>query len=88
MATPNFTKLDPGQVLKGSYDEANEALKIIGVGGNLVPDRFSRIELTYITSGPGTGEIGTVIYKLDGTTIATLTLEYDISNNLVAVERT
>ncbi len=74
---------DPGNIMRAVYDPATESLKVLGTGGNLVPDRYDEIALTYITSGNGTGEIGTAAYKLEGATIATLTLTYDSSNRLI-----
>lgn len=60
------------------------------LAGNLVPETFDYLELAYVTSGNGIGEIETVIYKTGGaagTTVATLTLAYDVSNNLTSVTR-
>lgn len=51
---------------------------------------YDYTELSYITSGNGTGEIGTVIYKTGGsggTTVATRTLAYDGSNRLISVTK-
>lgn len=58
---------------------------IENVGGSFVPEKFDEIDLTYIPSGNGAGQIGTVVYKLSTATIATLTLTYDGSNNLISV---
>jgi len=74
---------DPGNIMRAAYDPETESLKMLGVGGNLVPDQYDQISLTYITSGNGTGEIGTAVYKLNGNTIATLTLTYDSSNRII-----
>lgn len=81
------SKLDANQVIRKSYDEAAEALKVIPAGGVLVPDTYTSIELTYIASGNGTGEIGTVTYYNDVTQVALLTLGYDSSNRLISVVR-
>ena len=51
------------------------------------PPSYDSIELTYVTTGNGTGEIETVTYKLDGVTQATLTLSYDSSNRLSGVSK-
>lgn len=61
------------------------------VAGNLVPETFDYINITYVTSGNGLGEIETVTYKTGGaagTTVATLTLGYDGSDKLSSVTRT
>lgn len=63
------------------------AQKTFNVGGVFVPEKFDKVDLTYIPSGPGAGEIGTCVYSLGGTAIATLTLAYDGSNRLISVER-
>ncbi len=51
---------------------------------------YDYTELSYITVGNGIGEIGTVIYKTGGsagTTVATRTLAYDVSNRLTSVTK-
>lgn len=82
-----ITKLDADQAIRKSYDDENEALKVILQGGTLVPDTFDRITLTYIVSGDGTGEIGTVSYYNGVNNIAVLTLSYDSANRLIDVVR-
>lgn len=86
--TTTMTRLDYPQVLKKSYDEVNEALKTVGVGGTLVPDKYDYIELTYVSAGAGSGQVETVVYKLSGSTVATLTLTYNAQNKLATVTRT
>lgn len=81
------SKLDANQVLKESYDAAANALKVLGIGGNLVPDQYDEIDLTYVAAGPGSGEIETVTYSLNGNQIAVLTLSYDGINRLSNVTR-
>lgn len=51
------------------------------------PPSYDAIELTYVESGNGTGEISTVTYKLDGVTQAVLTLSYDAQNRLSGVSK-
>jgi hypothetical protein len=53
--------------------------------GALVPVAYNEVDLTYITSGNGTGQIGTAVYKLASSTVKTLTLTYDSSNRLSTV---
>ena len=52
---------------------------------------YDYIALTYVVSGNGAGEIETVIYKdggLSGTTVATLTIAYNSSNEISSVTKT
>lgn len=63
--------------------------------GNLVRDMadgfmigaYDTIELTYVPSGNGVGEIETVTYKSGATTLATLTLAYNADNKLTSVTK-
>lgn len=60
------------------------------LAGNLVPEEFDFISLTYVLAGDGQGEISTVTYKTGGsggTTVATLTLLYDANDKLSSVTR-
>lgn len=60
------------------------------IAGNLVPETFDFIAITYVTVGNGIGEIETVTYKTGGaggTTVAVLTLAYDSSDRLSTVTR-
>jgi len=79
---------DSNQAIEASFNENLEAINVINLGGNLVPDIYDEIDLTYVPSGPGVGQIQTAIYKLQTLTIATLTLSYDGSNRLISVVRT
>lgn len=76
------SKLDAGQVLPHAFDDSENALRFID-GSALVPVGYNRIELQMTGSN-----VTTVIYKKDGVVVATLTLEYDINNNLTSIERT
>lgn len=69
----------------GVATAANQASVLARLSGSLVPAAFNEIDLTYISSGNGTGQVGTAIYKLAGSTIKTLTLSYDSSNRLSTV---
>jgi hypothetical protein len=84
--------LDQAQVIRTQAeilpDNTGLAQKVISVGGSLVPKIYDEIALTYISSGNGTGEIGTAIYKLNSVVVATLTLQYDSSSRLVNVVKT
>lgn len=60
------------------------------LAGNLVPETFDYLSLTYVAAGNGAGEIETVVYRTGGaagTIVATLTLGYDASNRLTSVTR-
>lgn len=87
MANIIASKLDADQITRLSFDEANSAMKTIGVGGSLVPQQYDEISLTYVAAGNGVGEIETATYKLNSVTIATLTLSYNVANKLINVVR-
>lgn len=78
-------KADGSQVINPATEET---LQDILNGGKLVPEEYDEIVITYRTTPPGNGEINTVVYKLDGDTVATLTLAYDGSDRLSGVVRT
>ncbi|MBC8553199.1 MAG: hypothetical protein H8D23_26565 [Candidatus Brocadiales bacterium] len=59
----------------------------VKIAGSLVPESYDEITLTYVSAGNGVGEIETVTYKKDGSTIATLTLSYDGDDKLSGVVR-
>lgn len=57
----------------------------------LVTASYDYIALTYVAEGNGIGEIGTVVYKTGGsggTTVATLTLAYNVSNEISSITKT
>lgn len=92
MAGPNtpYTNLDDSQVVKQSFEESNDSLRVRQIAGNLVTEKYDYIALTYVTSGDGVGEIETVTYKTGGaggTTVATLTLAYNGDDKLESVTR-
>jgi len=52
---------------------------------------YDYIALTYVAAGDGVGEIETVVYKTGGsggTTVATLTLAYNVSNEISSITKT
>lgn len=60
------------------------------LAGNLVPETFDFIALTYVAAGNGAGEIETVTYRTGGAAgsiVATLTLAYDASDRISSVTR-
>ena len=88
---------EPNQAIKvedlstsAAFDPLHDAIRVENIS-QLVPEVYDAIQLSYIVSGPGTGQIGTVQYYEGGTgglLVATLTLTYDVSNNLITVART
>jgi septal ring factor EnvC (AmiA/AmiB activator) len=72
--------------IESDVDELN-----LRVAGSLANVAHDYIALTYVTVGNGIGEIETVVYKTGGsggTTVATLTLAYDVNDKLASVTRT
>ena len=67
------------------YSESNP-LPVTDIS-NLVPNNYDSISLTYVTTGNGIGEIETVTYELSSSTVATLTLSYDVNNKLSTVTK-
>ena len=91
-----LSQLDANQVIRRSAGDLSNAtspdmpdagLGVISIGGSLVPEKYDGIALTYVAAGNGVGEIETATYRLDGNTIATLTLQYDASNRMIDVQR-
>jgi len=78
--------LDEGQIFRAIYDKPKVAIRTLAFN-SLVPEDYDEITLAYITSGNGTGEIGTVLYKKASVTVAALSLTYDSSNRLIDVLR-
>ena len=72
--------MDFAQVLKQSFDNDAQALKILDTG-SLVPKEYDTIQLAY------TGDdLTEVTYKNSGVTVAVLTLQYT-SGRLTQVSR-
>ncbi len=75
--------------IDGVATSANQSTEInlltTRLSGSLVPTAYDEIDLTYVPSGNGAGQIATVLYKLATVLVATLTLSYDGSNNLISV---
>jgi hypothetical protein len=78
---------DVGSITRAIFDYPTNSSRVLGVGGTLVPDKYDSIALTYIPSGNGAGQVGTVTYSLASAPIATLTLTYDASNRVINVAR-
>ena len=76
---PTTTNLDVG------------TYSVIQIAEGFSIHKHDYIELTYVASGNGVGEIETVTYKIGGAsgiTVGALTLGYDASNRLSTVTRT
>jgi ABC-type Fe3+ transport system substrate-binding protein len=74
------------EYLKFVESGTDVAVRTIAAGGALVPAAYDYIGLTYTGSNPTT-----IVYKTGGalgTTVATLTLTYDGSNNVLTVTKT
>jgi hypothetical protein len=83
-------KQDTGNTSLSNIEADIDALNA-RLAGNLVPETFDYIALTYVAAGNGAGEIETVTYKTGGaagSTVATLTLAYDASDRISTVTRT
>lgn len=95
-----LSKRDFPQILKAVFNEAEQALAVTGTlvpGGaalpviqenSLITSQYDEIDLSYYASGANIGQLETVTYKLAGSTVNTLTLSYDGSNNLTSVVKT
>lgn len=86
---------DSNQIIKKIYEEPNTSdatnpnnIRVRNIGGSLVPDIYDEIYLTYIVSGDGAGQIGTVSYYLNTNLLCTLMLEYYPTNLIKRVTRT
>ena len=81
------------QTISGLSTEAKQD-DLIAAIDNLVGfeiPAYDYLALTYVASGNGAGEVETVVYKTGGsggTTVATLTLAYNASNEVSAVAKT
>lgn len=90
-SNPNINRLNTTEIQQHVFDSANDAFRVENISGSLVPAIYDSIALTYIVSGNGAGQIGTVQYYvggLGGTLVETLTLGYDSQNRLITVQAT
>lgn len=81
--------VDSSALPTGAATAANQSTIISQLtsklSGSLVPLAYDEIDLTYVPSGNGVGQVATALYKLASSTIATLTMTYDSSNRLSSV---
>lgn len=84
-----MSKLDATQVLQQAYDDSASSLRVSATvsGGSFVTEDFDEVDLTYVASGNGVGEVQTATYKLAGSTVATLTFTYNSDNKLATVTK-
>lgn len=86
--TTEYNRAQYNNVEKLNNDYFLKVIQADGQGNFITPfapPEYDEIALTYVTSGNGTGEIETVIYKLSTVTQATLTLSYDANDKLSGV---
>lgn len=91
MSAGNPPFLDAAQILPRIYDPDKNIIGISNITGQLVPEIYDTISLTYYNSGPASGEIQTASYYqggLSGTLVATLILSYNGSGQISSVVRT
>lgn len=69
----------------GASTSANQTSILTRLSGSLVPAAYDQIDLTYVPSGNGVGEVATAVYKLATVTVKTLTLSYNSDNKLSSV---
>ena len=90
------TRLSPHFILQNVYDPVSGKLKMDGSltvsgSGNIINFDFDSYQVTYLTSGNGTGEPGTIEYYtggVGGTLVGTIVYTYDASNRISTVTRT
>lgn len=78
--------LDEGQIERAVYDKEKIAKRVIALD-NLVPEDFDEYDATYISSGPGIGEVGLLTFKKSGNVVAAISYTYDADNRLINVKR-
>ena len=70
------------QINPATEDKQDDIIsKLDFTAGFAIPE-YDEIDLTYVSSGNGAGEVETVTYKKAGTTVGTLTFSYNASNEI------
>jgi hypothetical protein len=85
----SISDFDSPQIIQKVYDNSGQALKVKGIGATLVTESYDYIALTNSVIS-GTTVPVTIVYKTggaSGTVVATLTLTYDGSANLLTVTK-
>ena len=73
------------------YNPTTSAMDRMVQSIDLVPSSYDYIALTYVAAGNGAGEVETATFKTGGsggTTVATLTLTYNASDEIATVTKT
>ena len=78
--------LDANQAIKAAYDKAKIAHRVIAFD-SLVTEDYDECNLAYISSGPGIGEVGTAIFKMNATIVAVISFTYDSQNRMISAVR-
>lgn len=78
--------LDEGQAIKAAYDKGKIAHRVIALDV-LVPEDYDEYDMSYITSGPGIGEVGLITFKKSSIVVAALSFTYDSLNRCINVTR-
>lgn len=78
---------DSNQAIVQAFDKTLEVFNVRNIAGQLVPEVFDEVQLSYIVSGNGTGELGTIVYKLSSIIIATVQLSYDSNSRIIDIKR-
>ena len=92
MASNGLNNRDANQVIRSQAVETSDgnlAQRTVSLA-DLIQEPYDHIDLTYVASGNGAGEIETAIYRNggpSGTIVTTLTLGYDVSNRLISVTK-
>lgn len=98
-ATPQHVIVDSSALPAGASTAANQTSQIsqlstiatataglnLRTAGSLTPVAYDEIDLAYVPSGNGAGQIQTASFKLLGTLVKTVTITYDVSNRISTV---
>lgn len=78
--------LDANQAIKAAYDKAKIVHRVEAFD-SLVTEEYDEFECAYISSGPGIGEVGTLIFKKSAVIVAVISFTYDSLNRLISAAR-
>ena len=82
----SYQDKDATQVTMAEHDRDKVAKRVLTYSP-LVAEDYDEIDLSYVASGNGVGEIEFVTYKKNTVTVAVLELGYDANNNLINIKR-
>jgi len=83
------SNLDADQIIQTVYNAETGGLTVTPAGGTLVSEEFDYVDITNSEIGGQTVPTQ-VVYKMGGsggTTVATLTLTYDVNANLETISK-